>query len=215
MSRTARRARVLVKPKEVEPETKLSMADFEDAEVKEDKEVKEVKFREEREVAVDVVNPISNLWFIADFKMDKNIQKQLSAQYSNIQDWNRDNFANRPPAVMLKEFEVQHLWTDISNTHALKYVKQYIKENSTYTTVLIHRSRKNSKHQKWIADLMAIDGAIDIKLQSRDIAKISSLTLSGLIEQIDGQIELHAPAGGLGLFTCLTSALVKGKDRLK
>jgi hypothetical protein len=154
-----------------------------------------------------------NLWFISDCGMDKKIAAQLSTQYHNIQEFDADTFSNISPANLMSEHNVQHMWTNIRNEKARAYVQKFVKPNKSYTTILIHRSTTNAKHQKWVHDLMSVDGAINIKMRKKDISSLNSLTVSGLIGQLDDQIVLHAPAGLLGMMTSLTSAVLKKKER--
>jgi hypothetical protein len=97
MSRSARRSKAQ-SPRE-KPEPVLSMDDFEEPVVLEP-EVKEVK---------EVKEELKNMWFIADYPLSKSLEKQLSKHYSNIQDWDRDEFANRSPSVMLSEFDIRKI----------------------------------------------------------------------------------------------------------
>jgi hypothetical protein len=159
------------------------------------------------------VSKSKNLWFIADFPLDKSIKAQLSNHYSSIQEFEAKSFANVSPFDMLNENQVCHMWTNTRIKKAHAYVQQFVKQNSSYTTVLVHRSSMNAKHQKWVHELMAVDGAIDIKMSKKDIGSISSLNVDGLIDQLDDQIVLHPPASFLGMLMSVSSAVRKKTAR--
>lgn len=157
----------------------------------------------------------THYWFISDCPMDKNIHAQFADQFSHIRDWSRDDFANRPPHTMLNDYDVQHIWTNITDKHAAKYVKSFVKTNTTYTTVLVRRSLKNSKHSKWVRDLMDIEDAIDHVLQQSDLKNVHALTLDELFHSIEDQIELHAPPTCFGMITGLSNKVISKNARSK
>jgi hypothetical protein len=152
-----------------------------------------------------------NLWFIADCKLSQEIRDQLIEDYSNIRSFNRRLFANRSPATLRDEYGVEHMWCNITDADALEYVRQYVKANDAFTTILVRRCMKNAKNQRWIKDLESIDGAIDVSLRVKDLNKIESLTFDGLVEQLENAINITPPASTIGMLTACSRSLLKKK----
>jgi hypothetical protein len=196
----------IVIPEDNELRSEVQIDNFVEEEVVDDKEDKV-------DITYEEPSKITNLWFISDCELDGNIKEQLSAHYSNIQNWNRECFTNRSPKVMLEEFGIDHMWTCIKNKHALEYVRQFVKKNTTYTTILVHKSTKNGKHQKWVSQLMALEGAIDVKIRSKDLRKMHSLTLTGLMDVISDSIHINPPASLMASIIGCSKHLLKKNVR--
>jgi hypothetical protein len=161
---------------------------------------------------VDDVEPakkFQNLWFIADCKLSPKMREQLIENYSNIRSFNMRLFANRSPQVLRDDFNVEHMWTNISDANAREYVRQFIKGNSAFTTVLVRRCVKNAKSQRWIKELNDVEGAIDVSMRVKDLNRIESLTMDGLVDQLEQSITLTAPGSTIGLLTACTRSLLK------
>jgi hypothetical protein len=193
-----REPRPVIQAPEPELQPVLSSSDFDDCDGGGFEPVEqETKFR--------------NLWFIADCKLSQEIRDQLIEDYSNIRSFNRRLFANRSPETLCTGYGVQHMWCDITDPDALEYVRQYVKANEAFTTILVRRCMKNAKNQRWIKDLEAIDGAIDISMRVKDLNKIESLTFDGLVEQLENAINITPPASTIGMLTACSRSLLKKK----
>jgi hypothetical protein len=161
----------------------------------------------------EVSTKSQHLWFISDAPLSKNLSKQLTENQSSIRTFNAKQFTNVSPATMLNDNKVQHMWTNIKNADALEYVSRYISGNDSYTVVLCHSSHKNAKHQKWISDLMSIEGAIDIKTRTKDLTSIAALTHGDLVSQIQNKVVISAPASTIGSIFGSSSRLKKKAAR--
>lgn len=157
-----------------------------------------------------------NLWFVADVPLDNNIKKQIIANCSGVREFEESLFTNRSPETLLSEFDIEHIWCNVRKPKALQYVQKYIKPNieakSRYEVIVVHRSTKNMKHQKWVQQLQAIDGAVTATLRHSDLSKIQSLNIGDLVDSIEQSLVLSAPATTLGAFLeCSKSILAKKK----
>jgi hypothetical protein len=135
-------------------------------------------------------NEFKNIWFISNKPLSKNIKENLS--YDGIQSHDVQLFTNRTTDDLLNMHGVQHIWTDISNKHALKWVACNIMNKGSYKIVLVISAIGCQKLGKWITDLRDTD-QIDIEIKLKDLKKLKSLTVSGLLENLSVHTHIHPP----------------------
>lgn len=135
--------------------------------------------------ATEPVNRFANVLFISDQKLTTDIEGKLHSMtpvvnYSTL-------FINRTPA-MLKEKGVTHIWINISQTDARRWLEQCLTTQDAYTTVLLY---SGSSRNLFLDDLK---DHVDITCKIKQLDKLQALSFEDLISGVDNMLKIHSPA---------------------
>lgn len=145
-----------------------------------------------------------NYMFIADCGMTTPIKQQLKS-YTNIRSFD-NNFVNRSTLDLLQN-GIEHIWVNIKNARARRWLELNLKPCVCYTKVLVWRG---SKLNKFLSDVRPY---IDIESKISNLNKLNALSLDELMGKLDDHIGIHSPANILAAcFGCSKQVSSKKKN---
>lgn len=155
------------------------------------KELKEQPIIETEQPIMASETEFKHIWIISNKKLTPNVKKHLSS-YDNIVNHDSELFTNRDCKELMESHNCNHIWTDISNPKTLKWVAKNIMKKHLFKIVLAYSSIACQKASKWLDDLRDTE-QLDLEIKYKDLAKLKSLTVGGLMSQLETFTSLHSP----------------------
>ena len=121
--------------------------------------------------------------FITDIKLSMVKDK---VHFQGITEYS-DSFINRSSEDLFK-LDIKHIWINIANKKAKKWLEANLKNNRCYSSILTYIG---SSKNKFLTDLKPY---VDIVCPLKQLNKFSSLNLKDLLNQVDNLIQIHSPA---------------------
>lgn len=143
-----------------------------------------------------------NFLFISDSKISQAIRQQLRS-YVNIRQFDQ-NFTNRTCDDLYNN-NIQHLWINISNRQARRWLENNIKNKGCYTSVLVYRGSTKNKF------LLDLEGQVDIVSKMKHLNRLNALSLDELINKLGNRVPIHSPANALMACLGCSKSIIKKK----